>query len=211
METKLNEKIVSYSPELPITWEDYLSYLLRNHIDKKHGITSIIVDGKESVGIMTDNPKKLLSQDIQLIEIFTNDSITIAKNGFDKITEIIVRLNTEATITADLYREDKIKEASQNIMKIINAITPVIYFVNSIEKNFNFNFSELSFSKDTSIKDKLDYFTNSFTDLVNSQEKSDFVELADYLEYQFTDDLNDWKTIISLLVKEIENSTAKSN
>lgn len=211
MEIKLNETTIDYKPEFPITWEDFLSYLLRNYINKKHGITRIVVDNLDSIEVMTENPKKLLSKDIKLIEIHSNDSLTITKVGFEKILQIIVKLKPESILTADLYREGKIKEASGNIIKIINTITPVIYFVTSVEKNFDFNFDKLSFSKDVSIKNKMDYFVKSFGELVAAQEKGDFIELADYLEYQFTDDLNDWEQIIAILTKEIEHSSANSN
>ncbi len=211
MEIKLNEKIIDYKPEFPITWEEFLSYLLRNYVNKKHGITRIVVDNLDSIELMTDNPKKLLSKDIKLIEIHSNDSLTITKVGFEKILQIIIKLKPESILTADLYREGKIKEASENIIKIINTITPVIYFVTSVEKSFNFNFAELSFSNDVSVKNKMDYFVKSFGELVTAQEKGDYIELADYLEYQFTDDLIDWEQIIAVLTKEVEHSGSNSN
>jgi hypothetical protein len=208
---KLNDKIINYNPELPITWQELLSNMLRNFIDKKHGITRIVVDNKESIEIMTETPQKLISKDIELIEIFTSDSATIANTGFNKINQIIQRLKAESVSTANLYREGKINEASQNIIKIINAISPVIFFVNSIEKNFNFDFNELDFNNNVSIKDKLDYFSKSIEELVNAQEKNDFIEIADYLEYQFSDDLNDWEIVIDTLLKEVDLSTDKVN
>ena len=81
MEIKLNETTIDYKPEFPITWEDFLSYLLRNYINKKHGITRIVVDNLDSIEVMTENPKKLLSKSIKLIEIHSNDSLTITKVG----------------------------------------------------------------------------------------------------------------------------------
>jgi hypothetical protein len=211
MEIKLNGKSLSYIPVLPITWEELLSHLLKNFIDKKHGITNIIVDNQEAITLMTETPKKLLSKDIQVIEIFTNNSETIAQTGFQKILKIITSLQSESMVASDLYRESKIKEASESIIKIVNAITPVIFFVNSVEKNFNFNFKEMNYADDVTIKDKLEYFTKSFGELIAAQEKNDLIEIADYLEYQFTDDLNDWEKLIEILLQEVKISSEQSN
>jgi len=211
MEIKLNNIKIDYKPELPLTWEEFLSHLLRNFIDKKHGITSVVVDNIESIEFMTETPKKLLSKNIKLVEIFTSDSTTIAKTGFNKIVKILKKLKSDSISVADLYREGKIKEASSSILNIINTITPVIFFVNSIEKNFNFDFNELPFSNNMSIKEKLDYFSKSFEELVAAQEKSDYIEIADYLEYQFSDDLNDWEIVIDTLLNEVDLSSEKAN
>ncbi len=211
MEIKLNGKLLSYIPVLPVTWEELLSHLLRKYIDKKHGITNIVVDNRNSITLMTETPKKLLSKDIQIIEIFTNNSATIAQTGFQKILKIITGLQSESIRASDLYREGKIKEASESIIKIINAITPVIFFVNSVEKNFNFNFKEMNYADNVTIKDKLEYFTKSFGELILAQEKNDLIEIADYLEYQFTDDLNDWEKLIEILLQEVKISSEQAN
>ncbi len=211
MEIKINDNLVLYEPELPISWENFLSDLLRKHIDKKHGITSIRVDGAEAIEMMTEKSQELLSKEIKCIEVFTSDSLTIAQTGIEKIFQIVGKIKADATETADLYREGKIKDASDKILYIINAMTPVIFFITSIEKNFELNFEQINYSNDTTLKEKIEYFSESFEELIQAQEKKDFIELADYLEYQFTDDLSDWEKLIEILLSEIKSIHEKSN
>ena len=90
-------------------------------------------------------------------------------------------------------------------------MTPVIFFITSIEKNFELNFEQINYSNDTTLKEKIEYFSESFEELIQAQEKKDFIELADYLEYQFTDDLSDWEKLIEILLSEIKSIHEKSN
>lgn len=206
MKIYVNDNPIEYIPMFPLTWGNFFQKLLQNEqfINKDHGIVGFRVDGKESLQVMTDNTNQMVPETINKVEIFTKNSLDITRDGCAKIFKLIEGIKSEITLTADLYREGKLAEASSKIVKIMEAIKPMVNFVQSVGVSFSLNFDELMFNSTTSLRTKVESFLNTFSEMVNAQQKKDYVELADYLEYQLIDDMDDWNHIVALLLQEVE-------
>ena len=212
MDIYINGNQIDYKPLFPLTWGNFFQKLLQesNYIPKDHGIVGIIVDDVDSLQVMTEQSDKMVPETIKVIKIATKNSYEITRDGFAKATALLDSIKKEIITTADLYREEKIKEASNKIVKIMEAIKPMVNFINSVGMSFSLNFDEILFDPDTTLREKVEQFLESFNKLVTAQEKQDYVEIADYLELQLTEDMTDWNKIISLLLQEVETLHAKS-
>ena len=65
------------------------------------------------------------------MEITTKDSYSITQDGFSKAYTLIESIREEVNKTADLYRSGEMKDASNRIIKVMEAIRPIINFINS--------------------------------------------------------------------------------
>jgi len=206
MEIYVNDRKIDYQPEFPLTWGNFFQKLLqeKNYIRKDHGIVRIIADDEESLQVMTEHVDKMVPEDINVLQLFTKDSISITREGFEKVSGLIDGIKTEIAAAADLYREENIKEASSKIVTVMEAIKPMVNFIQSVGMSFNLNFDEILFDRDTSLREKIESFLNTLQDLVAAQMKKDYVEIADYLEYRLIEDMTDWSKLVDILLKEIE-------
>jgi hypothetical protein len=209
MEIYVNDSKIDYQPIFPLTWRNLFQKLLQeeNYINKDHGIVRIIADEEESLQVMTDQADEMIPEDTKVLQLFTKDSLSITREGFEKVSGLIESIKTEIAAAADLYREGNIKEASSKIVNIMEAIKPMVNFIQSVGMSFNLNFDEILFDQDTSLREKIESFLNTFQDLVAAQMKRDYVEIANYLEYQLIEDMTDWSKVVDILLKEVEKGS----
>lgn len=211
MEIKVNGNKIDYTPEFPLTWGNFLQKLLQegNYIPKEHGVIGITLDGVESLNVMTEETDKMVPEDINLVEIFTRDSVTITKEGLAKVVTLIESMKEEVAGAADLYREGNLKEASSKIARVMEAFKPLVNFVQSVGISFSMNFDQIMFNQTTNLREKIEAFMETLAALVSAQQKKDYEEVANHLEYQLIDDLSDWTTVADILLQEVEASQRK--
>lgn len=214
MNIYVNEKKIGYQPLFPLTWGNFFQKLLQedDYIPKDHGIVGIILDGTASMDAMTEKTDQMMPEDIGEIRISTKDSVAITRDGLEKVSNLIESMKVEISGAADLYREGDVKEASGKVARIMEAFKPMINFIQSVGISFTMNFDELLFNPTTgqSLREKIETFLGTFDELVKAQAKRDYVEVADYLEYQLLEDMDDWNKVVAILLQEVEAGAANS-
>ena len=148
----------------------------------------------------------MVPQDINRVEIGTKNSVTITREGLQKVTTLIFSMKEEVASAADLYRDGNLKEASSKIARVMEAFKPMVNFIQSVGISFTMNFDQIMFNQTTSLQEKIESFLQTLSELVGAQQKKDYLEVADYLEYQLVEDLSDWTRIADILLKEVEAS-----
>lgn len=212
MDIFINGQKIDYKPLFPLTWRNFFQKLLQdgNYIAKDHGIVGITLDNAESLHVMTEQSDRMMPETIAKVEIFTKDSLSITRDGLNKVVVLLGSIKEEIGKAADLYREGNISDASHKVVRIMEAIKPMVNFVNSVGMSFSMNFDEILFDPNMTLRQKVEYFLKSFEELVAAQQKKDYVEIADYLEYQLIEDMDDWEKIVNLLLREAEASRSQS-
>ena len=211
MEIYVNDCKIDYQPVFPLTWGNLFQKLMqeKDYIKKGHGIVRVIADDEESLQVMREHVDQMVPEDINVLRLFTKDSISITREGFEKVSSLIDGIKTEITAAADLYRSGNIKDASSKIVTIMEAIKPMVNFIQSVGISFNLNFDEILFDQDTSLREKIESFLDTLQDLVAAQMKKDYIEIADYLENRLIDDMTDWSKVVDILLEEIEAGAGK--
>lgn len=209
MNIYVNDIKIEYKPIFPLTWSTFFKRLLQNssYILKDHGIVNVAVDGVESMNVMMENVDQMIPEGVMEVRIMTKDSISITHDGIAKVLTLIENIKKEISSAADNFREGNIKEASGKIARIMEALKPMINFINSVGMSFSLDFDHIMFNSTMSLREKVDTFLKTFEDLILAQSKRDYVEVADYLEYQLIEDMSDWTLLVNILMKEIEAST----
>lgn len=211
MEIYINGNIIDYQPLFPLTWGNFFQKLLENenYIPKDHGIVAVSVDDADSLSVMTEQSDRMVPENIKVIRIATKDSLAITRDGFTKVSALLESIKREILSAADFYRQGKTNEASSKIVKIMEAIKPIVNFINSVGMSFSLDFDALPYDANTTLREKVGQFLETLDQLVTAQEKQDYVEIADYLEYRLKEDMNGWNTIVNLLLQEVEARHSK--
>jgi hypothetical protein len=199
----------SIVPPLPLTWKSLIDLLLEKEITPSHGIVRVVVDGREDNSVMVARKPQPIAADTRVIEFYTKDIHAISRDGIIKGYQLIEFVRQEALKSADLYRRGQIEEASSRLVQVMEALMPLINFIKSVGGNYNIRFNEILLEGGQSAQHKIDAISVSLQGLVAAQEKKDFVEVADFLEYQLTDDLSGWGLILDKLALEIELAAQK--
>ncbi|MCP4152246.1 MAG: hypothetical protein GY757_31200 [bacterium] len=212
MDIYVNGNKIDFKPFFPLTWGNLFQKLLQSpdYIQKDHGIVGIMADNVDSLHVMTEESNKMVPESIGVLQLSTKNSLDITRGGFQKAVTLVNNIKTEINGAADLLREGNIEEASSKIAKIMEAIRPMIDFVNSVGMSFSMNFDEIEFKQGTTLRVQIESFLSSFTEMISIQEKQDFVELADFLEYQLCEDMEDWAKLFNILLREAEAYHAKN-
>ncbi len=212
MDIYVNGNKIDFKPFFPLTWGNLFQKLLQSpdYIPKDHGIVGIMADNVDSLHVMTEESNKMVPESIGVLQLSTKNSLDITRGGFQKAVTLVNNIKTETNGAADLLREGNIEEASSKIAKIMEAIRPMIDFVNSVGMSFSMNFDEIEFKQGTTLRVQIESFLSSFTEMISIQEKQDFVELADFLEYQLCEDMEDWAKLFNILLREAEAYHAKN-
>lgn len=206
MEIYINGNIIDYQPLFPLTWANFFQKLLENenYIPRDHGIVAVSVDDTDSLNVMTEQSDHMLPENIKVITIATKNSLAITRDGFSKVGALLESIKKEIINAADLYRQGKPNDASTKIVKIIEAIKPIVNFINSVGMSFSLNFDGIPYDSNTTLREKVEQFLETIDQLVAALEKQDYVEIADYLEYRLVDDMEGWNKIVDILLQEVE-------
>jgi len=206
----VNDRKIDYKPLFPLTWGSFFQKILQkdDYIPSNHGITRVVVDGIDSLENMMTHTEEQVPETTAEVRISTRDSVSITRDGLAKVTDLIESIKIEIASASNLFREGNIQEASSKLSRILEALKPMINFINSVGMSFTMNFDQMLFNSTTTLREKIDSFLKTFQDLIAAQGKRDFVEVADYLEYQLIEDMTDWNTIVQILLKEVEANIA---
>ena len=203
MDIFVNGSKVNYRPFFPLTWGKLLRDLQKGVIEENHGIVKILLDKENYLAEIKEKSQQMVPQNIKRIDVFTKDTLSITKEGFIKIFALIDSIRCEIPITINFYRRDRITEASVIIKKILASIKPMIDFVNLTGINFSLNFDEILTERGTTLREEIELFIKSFSNLIEIKKKRDNIKTAEYLEQQFMKDMSGWSRAVKQLLREV--------
>lgn len=210
MKIYINNQNIDYSPVPEETWSALLKHLLDNFIEKNHGIIRIQLDGNDNPDFFAEKGEVAVGAEIKTLEIFTKNSLEICQSGFAKAAAVTKGISAELIPCADLYRKGEIAEGSKKLMELMEALRSIIDFLTHVGVNFAIDYDAINFNNEHTLAGKIKHFAKTVQELVEAQEKQDYVEIADYLEYQLTEDIQSWTEILEKLIDEI-NKIASSH
>lgn len=202
MEIFVNTIMIDYLPA-SITWGQFYEALCSGHIEKNHAIVSIVADQTEYLNEISKAPGQPIPGDIKKIEVFTKDTFLITKDSFARVLALIDSIRCEIPLAAGFYRKGQTREAASIIKKIMASTTPMIDFINFVGLSYSLNFDEIHLDRETTLKNGIESFLNSFTHFVEVKKRKDRIEIADYLEQQFLKDVITWSKAVKKLLRKV--------
>lgn len=208
MDIYINDKKIDFTPGLPLSWRDFFKTLMRgNYIKGSHSIVKMTVDNIDSLEvIMPGKSDEMVPGDIKVVCIFTRESAAVARDGLTKVIPLIENMKTEIAAAAGLFKEGSIKEASGKIAAVMEAFSPMVQFVNSVGISFSMDFDTIMFDDKVSLREKMESFLQTFSEIVSVQREKDYSRMADYLQNQLLQDMTAWERVVDIILKKVEKS-----
>ncbi len=211
MDVYINHRQVEFKPESSLTWHDFFAALLKDGVLANHGIVRVSVDGQDGMPFMTEQSSQPLPPTVKVVEIHTKDISNISHDGLLKAESLIHSLKTEMVKTSDLFRGGDLEAGGKRLIAVMEAVKPLIQFVHSLGMSYSMDFEQIRLASGQTLRERVEGFIGSMKEIIETQERKDYVALADFLEYQMPEDLESWQQILAVLQKEIEKADRASH
>ncbi len=205
MKIFINNQEVQTELLFPLSWAKLVQELLKTAIPANHGIVRVVIDGQENFKVISEEADKPVPETISTLEIFTKDFKTITSDGFLKAFGLLNQLKNEILKSADLFRNGELENAAYKLTAIMDAFKPLIQFIDAIAQSYQLNYEKIPFDQETSIAAKIENFSETLKVIIDAQEKQDYIELADTLEYQFAGQMELWQQILQKILDQINS------
>ncbi|MDK9700655.1 MAG: hypothetical protein OEM52_10975 [bacterium] len=170
----------------------------------RKSIVRVVVDGEDVTGKFQHEVYSRSAQEFSTIELFTGDPIVLALDTLPMMQDFIVRMKAEIGNATEWYRFGKINEASQSMGRIADGLTLITHTVERIRGLLKLDFGTFLFNGEP-VLDHYSALGEMIEEIVGAQEESDWILVADLLEYELTPILTTWEGII----QEIEQKGAE--
>jgi len=206
MQITINNKTIDFKSPLPDTWGTLLALLLKEHVPSDHGITEILLNGKENREILTTDQDLTIPRDTQNIQITTKDAVSITEEGFEKIASLLEHLGREIQTVEGTGSGPSQLPVTRKIMSILEAIRPIANFINSVGMNFSLDYSRIPFNKKHSIRDKIDRFITLLDDFTGLSREKDMATMIRFVKGPLKKEMADWEKLCRIIMEHITAS-----
>jgi hypothetical protein len=165
-------------------------------------IASLRVNGREVADIDEESGQRL--ERIGSIEITTESPLSVARNIIAEGKEFIEGLKDCLLQAAEHYSSDS-ESAGRYFDEAVQGLQWFVQMIDFIEQTLQLDFNRLSLNGKPVAVYMLS-LNSIFQEIVNAQEGSDPVLLADILEYDLVPHLEEWKEIYTLFERELAGS-----
>ncbi|MBC8466157.1 hypothetical protein H8D57_03935 [bacterium] len=171
-----------------------------NRTTAKQGmvIGKIRLNGLDITGADWSEYMPLTARDIIDLEIETIKASTLAVETIQSLDEFISDLNGELTRTAELFRLGSLLKANNIYTQILDGIQIIVFTTRKILSNLELETDKI-LTNNLTIKKHLASFDDVLTQMLDSQQNSDWIFLSDQIEYELIPCLKDRQLILRKL------------
>lgn len=157
-------------------------------------ITKVFLDGNQ----ISTNEKAMEEsvENFQELEIQTADKLIWAQTGLDIALSCLERVQSSFIRTAELLREPDKARANRFFAQCIDGLERFLESVTITRFALNLNF-DLIKVENHSLSQTEVALSQILKSLLDSQEKSNFEELADKIDYELITNLSSWKSALT--------------
>ncbi len=200
----INEKEIA-PPLNASSLDQVLKHVEDAHIPPNSVIRRIRVDGLSLLpDALPENVGEILNQieNRDKIEIFTGTLPEIAR---DSITEAVAYLDRIETITSSLATSFQVSpgpESFNNLRQLCEGFYWLSLLLDKLEASFQISLEDV-FIKEKPAREHLQKFIAVLKQLIDSQERRDFVLISDLLEYEVLPLVPIWREIFSFVSQKV--------
>jgi hypothetical protein len=175
-----------------------------SHLPPNSVIRQINIDGQPLISDSLPNSAEILSQmeNRDKVEIFTG---TVSEIAHDSIIEALAYLDRIESVTPSLASSFQIypgPESFENLRQLLDGFYWISILMDRLATNFQITL-EACLVQGISVRDHLEKFIAILKQMIDSQQRGDFVLIADLLEYEVIPIVPIWKDIFNLLLQKV--------
>jgi hypothetical protein len=200
----VNEREIA--PPLDISSLDQiLKHVEGFHLPPNSAIRQIQVDGQPLISETYPDSGEILQQieNREKVEIFTG---TVSEIAHDSIIEAIAYLNRIEAVTPSLsecFQNSPGPEAFGNLRQLLEGFYWINLLLDKLAASFHIEMDK-GLVQGISIREHLEKFIAILKQLIDAQERGDFILIADLLEYEVIPIMPVWKDIFGLILGTVD-------
>jgi hypothetical protein len=199
----INEREIA--PPLDMSsFDEILKHAEDCHLPPNSVIRQITIDGNPIISDSFSEPGEIFKQleNREKIEIFTG---TVTEIAHESIIEALAYLDRIESITPSVASSFQIypgPEAFENLRQLLDGFYWMSILLDKLVSNFNIVLDACSV-QGISVRDHFDKFISVLKQLIDSQQRGDFVLISDLLEYEVLPIVPVWKDIFNLFSQKV--------
>ncbi|MBK8203895.1 MAG: hypothetical protein IPK68_16795 [Bdellovibrionales bacterium] len=155
-------------------------------------VNGMFMDGKDEIRFASEKVENLES-----IEVKSQRPLDLLAETLRSVSEYLPRVRESAIIVAERFQQGSNEEAHRLCLKVLDSCRWLSDWLFLVKKSCG-NWADVKVSEDLWRRAELT-FTNVLRDLCSAYENKDFVALADILEYELSNSLEQWLELVGLL------------
>lgn len=178
-------------------------------------INKIVLDNGNVIKTITLDDTSLNEVDLQEIEkesvenykainFKTISKIDLAFEALESSHLYLTTLCNKITDLSSLYKKNEVKEANALFIEVTSILDLFIQLMSQVQ-NVLKNHDDIKFQKTDKIKELEIGLLNILKSLVPARQNNDMIMLCDLLEYELTDNLDQWKNQVIPLLESKRN------
>lgn len=199
LKVNINKKEVEIEDSSLKTFGDLMKKISERFLDDSF-ITKVSLNGKELTKKEEMQNYSLDNDKVKFLEIETTSLDDMKNRGFFLIEEYLKKMVEQMERTSETLRVGDEVEANQLYAVCIEDLKLLINLIEDISFVLNVDFNQIEF-EGFAIQTRLDKFSYHIREMILSQENSDWVMLADLIEYELIPLLQEWRDIMIFLKK----------
>jgi hypothetical protein len=170
--------------------EDILIHLRQRHLNDDHAVSQVLVNGVQYSEDMPHAAMEVDRASIQTLELSTLTPEDIAEHFLHNGAALINALLGSLPQITEMFRLGDEAEANEHFLRFLESLHLLISMLDKVGSVLEVKYN-LQVGDQGSLNERLQRLAGSLEQLLDIQEQSDWVYLADILEYELTPDLED--------------------
>lgn len=171
-------------------------------VSRGNVIARVFVDGIEEMAYLNESFLSKSTEGVGLVRIETQPLRDVLLQGMDLGRSFLLQVVRQAEHIALGFRKADVTEASEQLLVVADGLKGMVQMLDSLREHF----PEL-FKTFTSGGGTLDEHVGSLTEILKSitaaQSESDWVVVADAVEYELADKAQEWQILLGELRQRV--------
>jgi len=178
--------------------EEVLVKIMDEHVKRGSAITTVKLNGAVYSEESPHDAVGVLISDIRTLEINTMGQEEIALHFLENGVGQLDLLIQGAEKVSELFRIADEAEANEHYARLLESLRLFLQVVVQVKETLHLNLSAIAFQNDT-VEQRFEKLSEIMDEMIEVQEKEDWIMLADLLEYELAPLLEEWKSIVPVL------------
>ncbi len=178
--------------------QDILADLINNHLGGRRTLREVKINGSPFEQALLGPAEAVLRAQIRLLEVETQDTSEVALHFMGSAQGYLRTIAHSSEKVAELFRTSDEREASEHYLRTLDSLQLFMQVLSTARDALNLDFTR-NLPDGTWPEMHLERLLSLVKEMLVAQEEEDWILLADLLQYDLVDALNQWQEIIPII------------
>ncbi len=180
------------------TLQEMLQTIMDSSLGQERTLSEVRINGQPFEEARLGSATALPREEIERLEVETLDARQVALHFLGAAGHYLNAIVAAVERVAELYRVSDESEASEHYLATLESLQLFMQVLQTTRDALGLDFETLSVDG-VSLEQRLARLAALVQELLNAQEQEDWVLLADVLQYDLCDQLQEWRRLMPLL------------